>query len=241
MFFCNIFSLFSYNQSVLIKFTEMKRLFVIVKILLFTSTIGFGQKTFEYFGLRNMFHERPEYEFHNVAFAGEFGADGRFINTLTPQKFKILLDSQYVKKYLNEYTISFTNNGKFYMLSYDDSCSQICYDREWQHFKLLERNLYLFRLDDSGWTKASDKPVEVDYEDNRNSKGAYMLYFPRRMAGSKPEHEKLLAGGKNGSVEISSNGFVTINIIYNSDQSKYSSFNKTVTLIPNGNNTYNVQ
>jgi hypothetical protein len=107
----------------------------------------------------------------------------------------------------------------------------------------IERRMYLYRLDDSGWTIACDKPVMVGYVDRTS----YLSYFPWRTAGDMPNDEKQIAPAKNGSVNMSADGVVTIVLInHRSDNldkigSTFNYFNSTVILSPNTNGTYRVK
>jgi hypothetical protein len=218
----------------------MRILFVLYLAFTITSSVfahPFG-------GLLSYFHQRPAYEFREATFAVKQGTDGRYIYDLSPQKFqRMLIDSIWMKDYLSKHTYSFFIGDQFYMLSYGDDCLK-CYNEVEQPQNKLERNLYLFRLDDSGWTIASDKPVQVDYED-RNS---YISYFPWRIAGDKSDDEKQFGGSaKNGSVHVSVDGTVTIVLINHkmNDLSKSGSkiefFNRPVVLKPKPDGTFNIQ
>ena len=64
----------------------------------------------------------------------------------------------------------------------------------WKIIKRVERGLFLFRLDYSGWTKATDKLLQVDYEDYSLPNEPYLAYFPWRVTGDRPENEKEFVG-----------------------------------------------
>lgn len=197
----------------------MKRLIAIVGILLLTNIL-FGQL---YGGLLNYFYEKPAQNDVSIKDVIELNPD--------------------FQDYLNKKTYSFFNKGKLYMLSYED--------RQFSEKEFLERpqvrierNLYLYRLDDSGWKIACNKPVMVGYVDRTS----YVSYFPWRTAGDKPDDEKEFGGNaKNGSVKVSDNGIVTIVLInhrcdnLDKNDSKITFFNLTVVLKPNPDRTYNVQ
>lgn len=196
----------------------MKKLLFILS--LFITISSFGQN---YYGLPNIFHDKPQYEFQNAYFAMEKGSDGRYVNTLTPERFKSLLSNPKIIKYLSNNTYSFFNKDKFYMLSYDDGCIT-CYNTVVESPVRLERNLYLFRLDDTCWTKVSNV-IRTDYID----KEAYSVYFPIRNLENCVNITEM-GGGKNGSVEVTANGDVVINIIYFTNITKHYSTNIIVKL-----------
>jgi hypothetical protein len=200
----------------------MKRLIGITIILLLTSN-AFAHP---YSGLLGYFHNKPAY---NV-----FG---------TLEELRAVLDKPNTKVYLSNYTYSFFNNEKLYMLSYDTSG---VYDQPYKIMRRVERGLFLFRLDANGWTKASDKPVQVDYEDCGALNEPYVSYFPWRIAGADPKDEDRLSPAKNGSVTVAENGVVTIVLVNHTNMKigrigQVSFFNSTVVLVPNADGTYNVQ
>jgi hypothetical protein len=197
----------------------MNRLYVIIGFLLFTNT-AFGQL---WGGLLNSFYEKPAISYITI----------QDVKALKPD----FLD------YLNKKTYSFFNKGKLYMLSYED--------RHFSEKELLEqpqvrteRNLYLYRLEDSGWTTVGDKPIMVGYVDRTS----YLSYFPWRTAGGKPSDEQEFGDtAKNGSVNVDSNGLVMIVLIcHKSDDldkaaSSVTFFNTKVILAPDMDGTYRVQ
>jgi hypothetical protein len=197
----------------------MKRFLLLFGILLLTNVL-FGQL---WGGLLNYFYEKPA------------------INTVTIQDVKALKPD--FLDYLNKKTYSFFNKGKLYMLSYEDRQFSEKELMEMQQTR-LERNLYLFRLDNSGWTIACDKPVLVGYVDRTS----YVSYFPWRTAGDKPSDEQEFGGtAKNGSVIVASDGRVTIVLVcHKSDDldkhgSKITFYNTTVVLKPSNDGTYRIQ
>ena len=114
------------------------------------------------------------------------------------------------------------------MLSYD-TCNNV--DNEY-----IERGLYLFRLDDTGWTKACNQPVQVDY---RNMNGDSKYYFPWRVAGKDGGHFR--GGATNGKVEIFIDGTVMLVIINYESKNEIKYSNKTIILTPNTYGTYMMQ
>jgi hypothetical protein len=109
--------------------------------------------------------------------------------------------------------------------------------------KRVERGLFLFRLDDCGWVKACEEPVQVDYEDCSAINEPYVSYFPWRTAGDRPEDQMRFAPAKNGCVTITDDGSVRIVLVYHTntkpgDINKITYFNKTIVLIPSTNGTY---
>jgi hypothetical protein len=215
----------------------MKRLINLFTILLLTNAVSAQL----YGGLLNYFYEKPAYEFREEPFAVKQGTDGRFVYDLTPQKFKILLNEKSMKDYLSKKTYSFFSTDKFYMLSYEDM--------EFTQKQLIERpqtrkerKLYLYRLDDNGWTIACNKPVMVGYVDRTS----YVSYFPWRTSGDMPNDEKQIAPAKNGGVDVSPEGVVTMVLInHRSDNldkigSTIIFFNSIVVFTPNPDGTYKV-
>jgi hypothetical protein len=141
-------------------------------------------------------------------------------------------------------TYSFVCNGKTFVLSYD-TC-KACMSSTNNEGMRRERPVYLFRLDDNQCVIASDKLLQIDWEETQNGITSYVSYFPWRTAGNKLEDEREFGGtAKNGSVKISANGVVTIEIINHSmdDEShgKLRFSNKTIVLTPNGDGTFEVQ
>lgn len=220
---------------------SMKKLIIVVGILLITTS-AFDHP---FSGLLSCFHERPAFEFREQPFAVKQGTDGRFVYDLTLQKFRAMLDKPTMKTYLGKSTYSFFNNGKFFMLSYD-TCNIISGDQPYKIMKRVERGLFLFRLDDCGWVRACEKPVQVDFEDCSAPNEPYIAYFPWRLAGDRPEDQKRFAPAKNGSVTVADNGVVTI-ILINHTNTRYNKvdkitfFNKTIILTPDNDGTYKVQ
>jgi len=257
----------------------MKKLFIIIAIIL-TPNAGSAQLS----GVLGYIHERPEYEFwHSQFFAPllnpqlsspqlksllkaifdypdstfEYGKLTYTIDAKEKVSYKSLM------RYLNMYTYSFVYKKKLYMLSYDscitynDTCT--AYYGTLSSGHPIIRGLYLFRLDDNAWVKASDKPVQIDYETLKSTwipnkpehdiRSSY-TYFPWRVAGDRPADKGQFGYGVNdGRVDISASGIVTIVLVnhryYSDNGSRYidkTSFeNRTVVLIPNNDGTYNVQ
>ena len=197
----------------------MKSLYFIIGLILFTNT-AFGQL---WGGLLNYFYEKPA------------------INYITLQDVQAL-KSDFLD-YLNKKTYSFFNEGKLFMLSYED--------REFSEKELIEqpqtritRNLYLYSLDESGWSIACDKPIMVGYVDRTS----YLSYFPWRTAGDKPSDELEFGGtAKNGSVTVAANGVITIVLVnhksddLNKNDSRVTFYNTTAVLTPSTDGTYIVQ
>lgn len=220
----------------------MKKSIFIIAILFVVNT-AFAQLS----GLLDCIQQRPAYEFDECPFAGKFGENGhggRYIYTLTPQKFQILIDSTtWMKKYLSTKTYSFFKDNKFYMLSYD-TCSTC--SKSPRVNKPIKRDLCLFCLDNGKWTKVSDA-VQTDYlsldEDTwkpntiEHRVWSSYCYFPWRTAGGLPNDKGQFGEGvKDGSVIVSANGEVTMVLVNHKmyDDDKYgrkTSFeNKTVVL-----------
>ena len=219
----------------------MKKLIIVFGIWFISSIIS----AHPFSGLLCYFHERPAFEFRKQSFEGKQGADGRFVYDLTPQKFKTMLDKPTMKTYLSKYTYSFFNGERFYMFSYD-TCNIISADQPYKKMKRVERGLFLFRLDDGGWTKACETPVQVDYEDCSSPNEPYVSYFPWRTAGDRPEDQIRFAPAKNGSVTLADDGRVTIVLVNHTNTksgelNKITFFNTTVVLSPNTDGTYMVQ
>jgi hypothetical protein len=231
----------------------MKRLFIIIAIIL-TANAASAQIC----GLLGYIKEKPAYTFFDDPFAVKIGTDGRFVYTLTPQKFQqIINETTWMKDYLSTKTYSFFKDGKFYMLSYD-TCSNC--DRFPSYGKPIERGLFSFCLDNGNWTKACYEPVQIDHysldsaifipnKPDHCIWSAY-CYFPWRTAGDRPEDKGQFGDGvKDGSGTVSANGEVTIVLVnhkyYHDTHSKYGqkvSFeNKTIVLVSNNDGTYKVQ
>jgi hypothetical protein len=225
------------------KFKIMKRLILFIAIMTLTSAL-FAQLS----GLLDYIQKRPAYEFNERPFAGKFGEDGRggrYIYTLTPQKFQQMIDSTtWMKDYLSTKTYSFFKDNKFYMLSYD-TCSTC--SKNPRVDKPIRRGLYLFCLDNGKWTKVSDA-LQTDYfsldldtwkpNTIEHIIWSSYCYFPWRTAGDLSNDKGEFGEGvKDGSVTVSANGDVTIVLVNHKmydDDNKYGikrSFeNRTVVL-----------
>lgn len=217
----------------------MKKIFVSIGVLLTVSS-AFSQP---YGGILSYFTERPAYEFRGNAFSW-ITNNGVSTYTLTPQKFKAMLGNEQFLKVIDKETYSFFNEGKFYMLSYDRDTLDIP-NLKWRNNMRIERGLYLFRLDDSGWVRASDKPLQMDFKEIMDSKWNYSAYFPWRYDIDLPKD----ADDKQftGMVNILGNGDVFIRMInhkmtnYSDPNSKIKYFYTEVILTPKGDGTYSVQ
>lgn len=216
----------------------MKKLIVFIGIMLFTGTIF----AHPHCGLLGYFHQEPAYEFRSSIC---FAYNDQYQYTLTPQKLNVLLKETWVKNYIDTISYSFFSKGKFYMLSYDEDKNSLCYT-DTINIKIkplrIERNLYLFRLDDNGWTKASDKPVQTDWEETSMTNESYMFYYPRRIVGCET-HDGYVS---NGKVKISSDGTITIVLIDHQMNNEYKEklpyfFARTVVLVPKDDGTYLVK
>jgi len=138
----------------------MKKLIIAVGVLIITTS-AFGHP---FSGLLSYFHNKPAYN--------EFK---------TLQEFKAMLENPNMITHLSKCTYSFFINEKFYLLSYDTS-NTISADQPYKIMKRVERGLFLFLLDDCGWIKACEKPLQVDYEDCSAPNEPYVSYFPWRVA-----------------------------------------------------------
>jgi hypothetical protein len=146
----------------------------------------------------------------------------------------------YVKYITGDNFYSFFQNKKFYMLSCD-TCKG--YYREPSVEKPITRALYLFRLDNNGWTKACYEPIQIDYyrliSNTDQPIWSTYCYVPSKK-GNSPNV-------KDGSVTVSPDGEVTIVLVnYNkyleSGQAiKQSYENKIVTLIQNDGELYTIK
>lgn len=149
----------------------------------------------------------------------------------------------YLKYLTGDHFYSFIQNGKLYMFSYDVCVA--CYanpsiDRD------ITRGLYLFRLDNDGWTKVCYEPVQIDHYSldssidkpnvpEHNIWSSY-TYVPNRKYNDNV-----------GSVTVSADGEVTIVLInriwrYDDKYIATESFeNKTVTLVQNDGEMYTIK
>jgi hypothetical protein len=151
-------------------------------------------------------------------------------------------DSQYQNflKYLTgNHFYSFVKDKKLYMLSYD-ACTT-CY-KEPALGNPIKRGLYLFRLDADKWTKVSDV-IQTDYyslDSSIDEVGvpqheiwSSYCYVPVKNITDDYNNDKSL---KNGSVEVSVTGEVTIVLVnrkwrYDDKYAPKGSFeNRTITL-----------
>jgi hypothetical protein len=212
----------------------MKKLIVFIGILLLTGS-AFSQ---QWGGLYGYFLERPQYEFWYCGFALKENPGGTWFYTLTPQKFKSMVDNPdnpYHIWVMNELDTrySFFSDEKLYMLSYD-TC-ETCHLPNWHTNMRLERGLYLFRLDDGGWKIASNKPVQIDWSEcDKDGDFSYFSYFPKKFRDNNIK----------GFVNQLDNGNVEIRIINHQiigNYGKLEHFYNDILLIPNGDETYNVQ
>ena len=227
----------------------MKKLILFIAIILTANAVS-AQSLLEYI------KEKPAYTFFSNPYLAPILKSVIDHPDTSFMVGKSKVTYQDVMHNLNHKTYSFIKDKKFYMLSYD-TCSN-CH-RYPSVNKPIKRGLYLFRLDNNGWTKVSDA-VQIDYYSldssiwkpntiQHNIWSSYS-YFPWRTAGDRPEDKDSFAKGvKDGSVTVSANGDVTIVLVnyktYYDDYSKYGekrSFeNKTVVLVPNNDDTYKVQ
>jgi hypothetical protein len=202
----------------------MKKLIIAIGILLLTTSVF----AHPFSGLLGYFHNKPAYT--------EFK---------TLQEFRAMLENPNMITHLNKHTYSFFSGEKFYMLSYDTS-NVISADQQFKIMKKVERGLFLFRLDASGWTKACEKPLQVDYENCSAPNEPYVAYLPWRVAGDRPEDQKRFTPAKNGSVTIADDGRITI-VLVNHTNTKYAEvnkltyFNTMIVLIPSIDGTYTLQ
>ncbi|MFA5207083.1 MAG: hypothetical protein WC428_00135 [Candidatus Paceibacterota bacterium] len=219
----------------------MKRIVLIIGIMLLTDVV-FAQTWKP--SLLEYFVERPQYA---------------LMEHESPESVEILknndINNPYYKtavEYFDKSAYSFIANKKLYMLSYD-TC-KLCMTKWVKDNERRERGIYLFRLDKTGWVKASDKPVQIDYKQIKTTMPegsslaskiwSYSSYFPQSSI-SENEQQDYGVGSKNGSVTIDSDGTVTIIIVNHSKKTQYQgkvdfSIHKVV-LKPSNDGTYIVQ
>jgi hypothetical protein len=218
----------------------MKRLILIIEFILLTGAL-FAQTWKP--SLLEYFVERPQYEL--MSHESPESVNALMNNDIKNPKYKIAIE------YFEKSAYSFIVNKKLYMLSYD-TCA-LCMAKWVKDNERRERGIYLFRLDKTGWVKASDKPVQIDYKSIRTfmpegsslaSKiWSYSSYFPRSI--SENEQQDYGVGDKNSSVTIDSDGTVTIIIVNHSKKTQYQG--KTdfsthqIILKPSNDDTYTVQ
>jgi uncharacterized protein (TIGR02145 family) len=80
-----------------------------------------------------------------------------------------------------ENTFSFVTNGKQYLVSYDNTnMDTLHYKLMLPKYEIVERNLYLYRLDTDGWKIAVDKPLKIDFEKEVGYPGIRLCdyYYP---------------------------------------------------------------
>jgi len=147
------------------------------------------------------------------------------------------------RNYLELNTYLFWANGKFYTISYD-TCSNV---HGYYHYgDRFERNVYLFRLDDSVWHIASNI-IKVDY-DNVDANGirSFDYYFPSKHDITDAIGSKNIKEGVNkGYVKKLSNGNIEMRLLYFhcNDQNKrdlesYYYYWEVITFIPTNNEFY---
>jgi hypothetical protein len=226
-----------------IKFKIMKKLIFIIAIIITANAVS-AQLS----GLLGYIKEKPAYTFFDNDYLTPILKSVIDHPDTSFMVGKSKVTYQNVMYYLNNKTYSFIKDKKFYMLSYD-TCSNC--KRSPSVNKPIERGLYLFRLDNDGWTKACYEPVQTDYFSMDSSifipnKGQYSIwsaycYFPWRTAGDLPEDKgQFGVNVKDGSVTISNNGEVTIVLVnhkyYSNNHGKhpndFSFENKTIVLVP---------
>ena len=210
----------------------MKRISIFIIIILLANT-AFSQP---YGGLLSGVDSKPAYEFRSSAFSWTM-KNGVTEYNLTPQRFKVMLGNEQFLKVIDKETYSFFNEGKFYMLSYDQDTMDIP-NLNWHDNMKIERGLFLFRLDEDRWTRASDKPVQIDFKEIKDLKKYYCAYFPWRY---NVDFEM------KGEVKKLANGDIHLRIInhkmndYGNPTSRIEYFYTEVILIPKGDGTYRVQ
>ena len=206
----------------------MKKMILLITLLLSTITT-FGQP---YGGLLSYFTERPAFEFRDNSFSW---TTKNSVTTyyLTPQRFGIMLKNELFAKKIDEITYSFWVDSKFYMISYD-TCNT-CLNIEWHDNMKVTRSLYLFRLDDSGWTRACAEPIQVDYKEVRDSGWSYVSYFPWRYCKDFP-WEGMVNKLGNGDIFIRMINHTMTN--YSDPNSKIKYFYSELILKPDGKGKY---
>ena len=104
-----------------------------------------------------------------------------------------------------ENTFSFVTNGKQYLVSYDKTnMDTLRYKLMRPKYVIVERSLYLYRLDTDGWEIAVDKPLKVDFKKEVGYPGIRLCdyYYPR-----------YTMDGLNAGASIQEDGTVILDII----------------------------
>lgn len=166
----------------------MKKLIGILVMLLFTITI-FSQSSGAW---GEIYKKIPQYQ--------------RLTNLVGGDKITAYLNgdrSTYKNFEMNKY--AFTNDGKYYILSYDTTNIDYSqYRLNWNERK--ERGLYLMCWDGNSWSRATSEPVLIDYIERKgNSPKGIMCHD---MCFHSYHKKKM-----NGSVEKQNNGTITMTII----------------------------
>jgi len=149
--------------------------------------------------------------------------------------FNVPFTERYQIPHNSNVKFSFEANGKTFMLSYDVDCKKHTnYARSPE--RIVERNIYLHRLDKDGWEIASDL-VKTDFW-NKDSR-AYDMYYDTRN-----DLSELIKDTTKASVEVYDNGMVKMKFLsfygeYNGDR-RWKYRWDDVLFLPNGDGTYKV-
>ena len=148
----------------------------------------------------------------------------------------------HIEDFLNERTYSFNVDNKLYVLSYDTTTNYKRYLTYLEGVRgdIVERNIYLYCLDNGKWSIVSDL-VKTDYmkcDDKGNT--AYDFYYPDRVDLTGAIHIK--NGLSNGYVKKLSNGNVEILLLSFTlvNENQYDYHGDTILFVPKNNGSYSV-
>ena len=155
----------------------------------------------------------------------------------------------YSNQYMDLYTYSFKVDNKIYVLSYDTSSS---WNRYLTYVKgkrgdVIERNVYLFCVENNTWSLASDI-IKTDFRKvDDQGIASYDYYYPKRKNFSDVIRN-VKNGVGNGYVKKLDDGSVQILLISftcsnnNSSDSKYYDYRWDIFILtPNSNGFYTVK
>jgi hypothetical protein len=162
----------------------------------------------------------------------------------------IFEDAEYLKYTTgndwNRTIYQFVANGNQYLVSYEqcEACKDVKYGESGQ------RNLYLYRWDNTAWKVAVDRPLRVDtysYDERWNLTSN--CYFPQMYGGNmdgrseeKYRNSRIFNSAFDGYIEKLANGDVVIKLtIFEYKNQQLSGcpriyYSESITLKPNGNN-----
>ena len=149
----------------------------------------------------------------------------------------------YANQYLDIYAYSFVIDNKIYVLSYDTTSPT--YVKK-NGYSILERNVYLFCIENNTWKPASDVVKTDFYRVDSQGIASYEYYYPTRVNFSEVVRN-VKDGVSNGYVMKLDDGSVQILLVsftcsnQNQNYSNYDYRWDIFTLTPNGNGFYTVR